>query len=154
METEILAFACDRQLRRLREITLSGCRRVALDATRPLPFRQAFDRVLVDAPCTGTGTLGRNPEIRWRIQPEELARQQARQCEILRNALDALAPGGRLVYSTCSLEREENEEVVNRVIWQSKQRLAVERSWRRLPGFARGDGFYAAVITSEEPTTG
>jgi len=68
--------------------------------------------------------------------------------------LDALAPGGRLVYSTCSLEREENEEVVNRVIGQSKQRLAVERSWRRLPGFARGDGFYAAVITSEEPTTG
>ena len=154
LETQIVAVACDRELRRLRELMLPGCRRVVLDAARPLPFRQTFDRVLVDAPCSGTGTLGRNPEIRWRIQPEDLARQQARQCAIMRNALHILAPGGRLVYSTCSLEREENEDVVNRVISGSSGRLTVERSWRRLPGFDRGDGFYAAVITSEEPTTG
>ena len=86
---------------------------IQLDATAGLPFKAgAFDVVLVDAPCTGLGTLQRNPEIKWRLKPEDLAALQARQVAILRAAMQLVAPEGRLLYSTCSLEREENEDVV------------------------------------------
>jgi 16S rRNA (cytosine967-C5)-methyltransferase len=71
-----------------------------------------FDRILCDVPCTGTGTLARNPEIRHRLRPDELVRQAERQREILSAGLRLLAPGGRLLYSTCSLEAEENAAVV------------------------------------------
>ncbi len=84
-----------------------------LDATQPLPLGATFDRVLVDAPCSGTGTLARHPEIRWRLRLEQLAEFRKLQTSILRNAAEALAPGGRLVYSTCSLEPEENENVAD-----------------------------------------
>lgn len=94
----------------------SNVRLLALDASRPLPFARRFDRILVDAPCSGTGTLGRNPEIRWRLQPEDLAASHRQQVAMLRNALDALSPGGHLVYSTCSLDPEENEQVVAEVL--------------------------------------
>lgn len=87
---------------------------VALDAEVPLPFADAtFDRVLVDAPCTGTGTLRHNPEIRWRLSPASFGELPSVQARILREASRVLRRGGRLVYSTCSVEREENEEVVN-----------------------------------------
>jgi 16S rRNA (cytosine967-C5)-methyltransferase len=72
-----------------------------------------FDRILCDVPCTGTGTLARNPEIRHRLRPEELTRQAERQREILSMGLRLLGPGGRLLYSTCSLEPEENAAVVD-----------------------------------------
>jgi 16S rRNA (cytosine967-C5)-methyltransferase len=85
---------------------------VALDATRPLPFSRGFDRVLIDAPCSGTGTLSRNPEIRWRLKPEDLDEAHRSQTAMLRNALAAAGKSGRVVYSTCSLEPEENENVV------------------------------------------
>ena len=85
---------------------------MVLDGTRPLPFAPRFDRILVDAPCSGTGTLGRNPEIKWRLRPDDLADLPRRQKALLANALAVLAPGGRLVYATCSLEPEENQEVV------------------------------------------
>jgi 16S rRNA (cytosine967-C5)-methyltransferase len=84
---------------------------VAADA-RHLPFARAFDRILADVPCSGTGTLARNPEIKWRLKAEDLDDLLARQVAILKSALAQLAMGGRLVYSTCSLEREENETVV------------------------------------------
>jgi 16S rRNA (cytosine967-C5)-methyltransferase len=84
---------------------------VAADA-RHLPFSCAFDRILVDVPCSGTGTLARNPEIKWRLKAKDLHDLQSRQVAILKSALAQLAIGGRLVYSTCSLEREENEAVV------------------------------------------
>lgn len=75
-----------------------------------------FDRILCDVPCSGTGTLARNPEIRHRLRPEEISRQANRQRGILASALQKLAPGGRLLYATCSLEPEENEEVVRGVL--------------------------------------
>lgn len=75
-----------------------------------------YDLVLADVPCSGTGTLGRNPEIRHRLKPEDLARQVERQVAILRAATRAVRRGGRVVYSTCSLEPEENEEVVAKVL--------------------------------------
>ncbi|MES2219538.1 MAG: transcription antitermination factor NusB [Acidobacteriota bacterium] len=86
-----------------------------------------FDRILCDVPCTGTGTLARNPEIRHRLQPEELVRQAERQREILSAVLQLLAPGGRLLYSTCSLEPEENAAVVEACLPPSNS-----GSWNRL----------------------
>lgn len=114
---------------RLRTIFESAARQklknietVALDATVPLPFAKgSFDRVLVDAPCTGTGTLRRNPEIRWRISEADIADLSRRQRLILANASQTVRPGGRLVYSTCSVEREENEEAVADFLEQNRE---------------------------------
>jgi 16S rRNA (cytosine967-C5)-methyltransferase len=75
-----------------------------------------YDLVLADVPCSGTGTLGRNPEIRHRLKPEDLSRQAERQVAILCAAIRAVRPSGRVVYSTCSLEPEENEEVIAKVL--------------------------------------
>jgi 16S rRNA (cytosine967-C5)-methyltransferase len=133
-----LVVACDRSAPRLE--TVPGIR-VQLDAAQPLPFRPVFDRILVDAPCSGTGTLARNPEIKWRLTPGDLSRQQERQRRILASALDVLAPGGRLVYSTCSLEPEENEAVV--------APYSPTEIIRRWPGEDEGDGFFAAILESK-----
>lgn len=126
-----------------------------------------FDCVLADVPCSGTGTLAHNPEIKWRLRPEDLSDLQQRQIAILRAAIQQLAPGGRLVYSTCSLEPEEGEKVVEAVlsgevelldsaaeleklsaeIAQPRQSLVRGRYLRTLPGIHACDGFFAAVIT-------
>jgi len=136
--------AGDLYRKRLLEVPTAATR-VVLDATSALPFpsqhEAPFDRILVDAPCSGTGTLARNPEIKWRLQPDDLAAFQIRQRKILSHALACLKPGGKLVYATCSLEREENEDVV--------RGLAVQKMTTRLPGHEPGDGFFAAVITLE-----
>jgi len=115
--------AADRHAHRLRAMAtqfkrlgLTGVKLVELDATKPLPFQKEFDRILVDAPCSGTGTLARHPEIRWRLRPEDLAESSAGQKLMLSNALALLKRGGRLVYSTCSMEPEENESVVAAVL--------------------------------------
>jgi 16S rRNA (cytosine967-C5)-methyltransferase len=113
--------AGDISARRLKTVTravetqrLNGIRCVVLDAYQPLPFSDSvFDRVLVDAPCSGTGTLRRNPEIRYRISAADIPKLATRQKQFLFNAASVVKPGGRLFYSTCSVEREENEEVVN-----------------------------------------
>ena len=90
-----------------------GVSLVALNAEAALPFADgAFERVLVDAPCTGTGTLRHNPEIRWRLSRERFGELAALQSRILAESARVVRPGGRLVYSTCSVEREENDEVV------------------------------------------
>lgn len=82
-----------------------------------LPLRQgSLARVLLDAPCSGSGTLRKNPEIRYRITPESILRLGQAQGSMLEAASDAVAPGGYLLYSTCSLESEENEDVVARLL--------------------------------------
>ncbi|MDQ5845915.1 MAG: 16S rRNA (cytosine(967)-C(5))-methyltransferase RsmB [Acidobacteriota bacterium] len=114
-----LIFASDLYSHRLRTVSLAAktqglnsLRLLALDGLQPLPFAEkTFDSVLVDAPCTGTGTLRRNPEIRWRISPADIRDLSARQTQLLLNAAETVKPGGRLVYSTCSVEPEENEDV-------------------------------------------
>ena len=136
-----------------------------------LPTSGGFDRVLADVPCSGTGTLARNPEIKWRLKPEDLADLHAKQVGILRAALRQLAPGGRGVYSTCSLEPEENEAAVQEVldgeqdyelcdcreelerlrsagelIWRDVDSLMKGGFLRTIPGVQPCDGFFAAVI--------
>lgn len=102
----VVADACVR-------LGVGSVRAVVLNAEGKLPFADgAFDRVLVDAPCTGTGTLRHNPEIRWRLKPENIRELSAVQSRILSNAARVVRRGGRLVYSTCSVEKEENETVV------------------------------------------
>ena len=128
-----LVVACDRSWRRLQ---LAPGERVLLDATQPLPFGPVFDRVLVDAPCSGTGTLARNPEIKWRLRPADLLRHQQRQRQMLAQARRVVRPGGILLYATCSLEVEENEEVA--------ASLLGAECFRRWPGAEPGDGFFAA----------
>ncbi|HTV59340.1 MAG TPA: 16S rRNA (cytosine(967)-C(5))-methyltransferase RsmB [Verrucomicrobiae bacterium] len=173
-----LVVAADRHSHRLRAVheqfrrlRLASANLVELDAARPLPFAAPFAKILVDAPCTGTGTLARHPEIRWRLAPEDLVELRSLQLSILLAAIEQLAPGGRLVYSTCSLEREENEDVVEAALAQSPGlRRAPARSvaaelqphlapgvsaaslidslgqFRTLPGEHPCDGFFAAVL--------
>ncbi len=165
--------ACDRSMSRMRILDKvvgsawpAGVarHRVLLDATEPLPFSKCFDRILADVPCSGTGTLARNPEIKWRLQPEDLPRLAAEQVRILCRGLDALAPRGRLVYSTCSLEPEENERVVSKALHASHGSrqlrgdelrrefphlgplIGDDGALRTLPGRNPCDGFFAAVI--------
>jgi 16S rRNA (cytosine967-C5)-methyltransferase len=138
---------------------------------RHLPLRGQFDRVLADVPCSGTGTLARNPEIKWRLQPSDLEDLHQRQLAILRSALTQVAPGGRLVYSTCSLEKEENEDAVSKalaesssfhlldirtdldrlkaeglLIWPDLSSLTRGPFLRTLPGAHPCDGFFAAIL--------
>jgi 16S rRNA (cytosine967-C5)-methyltransferase len=165
--------ACDRSAARLRTlyrllpqwvpaaVRLSVVR---LDAACDLPFSGKFERILLDAPCSGTGTLARNPEIKWRLRPQDLSRLAELQAMMLRKALPALADGGRFVYATCSLEPEENAGVVDKVLSEqpafrvlTSHELALEYP-RLIPLFdSRGyfwtrpdqhtmDGFNAAVI--------
>ena len=82
----------------------------------PLPFVPAFDVVVVDAPCSGLGTLRRDPDIKWRRTAADLDRFAERQLDLVRRAAAAVRPGGRLVYTTCSTEPEENEQVVARAM--------------------------------------
>ncbi len=136
-----------------------------------LPFAAEFDRVLADVPCSGTGTLARNPEIKWRLQPADLTDLQQRQIAILTAAMKHVSPGGRLVYSTCSLQREENEQVVEaalaansqfhivpvteellrlrqsgELIWSDIDQLVRGDFLRTIPGVQACDGFFAAVL--------
>jgi 16S rRNA (cytosine967-C5)-methyltransferase len=110
--------ACDLSARRLRamaaatkRIGASGFRLVVADGTRPAT-RGGFGRVLVDAPCTNTGVLGRRADARWRRRSEDVPRLAALQGRLLDASRGQTGPGGLLVYSTCSLEPEENEDVV------------------------------------------
>jgi 16S rRNA (cytosine967-C5)-methyltransferase len=98
-----------------RTVAASGARCIRLvhaDARGPAPFRDRFDAVLVDAPCSGLGTIRRDPDIRWRRSEDDLASLAAAQREMLAQLAPVIRPGGRLIYSTCSSEPEENQAVV------------------------------------------
>jgi 16S rRNA (cytosine967-C5)-methyltransferase len=136
-----VAAACDRHLSRLRAMRDVGHPRVQVDASQPLPFRARFPWVLLDAPCSGTGTLGRNPEIRWRLSELDIVQCAEVQRAILRQALEVMAPHGTTIYSTCSLEPEENECIVADLCHD----YAVQ-TFHRLPGESPGDGFFVAVV--------
>lgn len=167
----------EHRVRAMRErFELCGARNIeaiVVDGAQRLPFERQFERILVDVPCSGTGTLARHPEIRWKLRPDDLTDLHGRQVALLRNALAAVAPGGRLVYSTCSLEPEENEAVVSEVLEGLGElfRLADPRSpienllqpsvpiesvlgpdgfFRTFPPQHGTDGFFAAAIEREK----
>jgi 16S rRNA (cytosine967-C5)-methyltransferase len=111
-------------------------------ATEP-PAAAAYDRILIDAPCSNTGVLRRRVDARWRLRPEEIERLAATQLGLLRRAAPALRPGGTLVYSTCSLEPEENEQVVERFLADNPPfRLEHQRTLQ--PFVERVDGAFVA----------
>jgi 16S rRNA (cytosine967-C5)-methyltransferase len=119
MEDRGLIVATDVRGRRVdllaRTVHQSGAQSVRVaqaDASGALPFGPVFDVVLLDAPCSGLGTLRRDPDIRWRRQEADLPRLAATQLRMLEQAADVLKDGGRLIYATCSSEPEENEQVV------------------------------------------
>jgi 16S rRNA (cytosine967-C5)-methyltransferase len=165
--------------RMLPEAVAERMRFEVADATK-MELQPEWDLILCDVPCSGTGTMGRNPEIRLRVTEGDLGRQQARQLAILRAGLAGLKPGGRLVYSTCSMEREENEQVVEAGLREAagfrqlpvdenldalaadgiltadgreRLRSATEGPYlRTIPGIHPCDGFFAAVL--ERQVTG
>jgi len=119
MQGRGLVVACDARARRMRllaqtvrESGASNIRLVQVGAREEVPFQPVFSRVLVDAPCSGVGTVRRDPDIRWRRSESQLTEFAANQRVLLDRAARAVAPGGRLVYATCSSEPEENEAVV------------------------------------------
>jgi 16S rRNA (cytosine967-C5)-methyltransferase len=151
---------------------ISNVEVLTADATA-LAYGREFDRILADVPCSGTGTLARNPEIKWKLRPEDLFDLHGRQQAILASALRHLAEGGIIVYSTCSLETEENAAVVEEVLrghptarlldcgarlrelrnegeltWPDVESLASGPYLQTLPGTHPCDGFFAAMITA------
>jgi 16S rRNA (cytosine967-C5)-methyltransferase len=153
--------------RLLRKLVPAENVEVKVGDARKLEGEARFDRVLADVPCSGTGTLARNPEIKWRLRAEDLVDLPVRQIEILRAAMKQVAPGGRLVYSTCSLEREENEAVVEKALgaefrlldcraelermrdglaWKDVDSLVSGPYLRTVPGVHPCDGFFVAVM--------
>jgi 16S rRNA (cytosine967-C5)-methyltransferase len=165
-----LVVAADRHARRLSRLTRNVRRlradnivAVACDMSKPAPMTRPFDDVLVDAPCSGTGTLRRHPEIRWRLTPDALPVLAARQRGILSAAADLVRPGGRLVYSVCSVEPEEGEDVIAAFLAERPQFVRADPR-RDLNAAARSqvgedfalrtsplddgmDGFFAALLT-------
>ena len=177
--------ACDVSMRRLEQ--MKGLLRALPEKTQvrfqvadaaKLLFKDEFDLVLCDVPCSGTGTIARNPEIRHRLKVEDIVRHKARQLIILKSAMATLKPHGHLLYSTCSLEPEENEQVIAECLQSSpgyrlvsvKDRLArlvesgacnvegaatlaltgVRNGYlRTLPGVHACDGFFAALLVRD-----
>jgi 16S rRNA (cytosine967-C5)-methyltransferase len=166
-------LATDRHERRLgllardaRRLGLRTIQTTVADATQPLPGDAAerlFDRVLVDAPCSGLGTLRRNPDARWRVQPDSLDRLADLQRALLSRASAVLRPGGTLVYSTCTLAREENEDVIDAFLSDFPDFHPAEETPEALralrgdtgaihlyPHRHDSDGFFAARLKREE----
>ena len=152
---------------RLRQAQIENVSLVALDGSSSLPFAKKFNGILVDAPCSGSGTLARNPEIRWRLSAKDLVDLHRRQAALIVSALGHLAPGGALLYSTCSLEPEENEFVIREAL-QARPEFQQERAevpqgtlatgvsqesligndgaFRTFPPVHHTDGFFAGLI--------
>jgi 16S rRNA (cytosine967-C5)-methyltransferase len=174
-EAEIVATELHaHRARLLRRMAPQGNVQVLTGDALQLPFSAEFDRVLADVPCSGTGTLARNPDIKWRLTPEDISDLRARQAAILNAAMKYVASGGRLVYSTCSLEREENEDVVaewlkvnvsfhlvpvseelqrlrnsGELIWPDIEALVAGDFLRTIPGVHPCGGFFAAILEKQ-----
>jgi 16S rRNA (cytosine967-C5)-methyltransferase len=166
---DVDARKLDELRRRARRAGVANVRAVAV-ATDAWPdeieaLRDRADRVLVDVPCSGLGALRRNPEARWRLAEEDLARLAREQEAIARHALELVAPGGRLIYATCTVLRQENEDQVERIlgaagpgwepvraaeIWGKQRALplcdATGTYLKTLPHRHDSDGFFAAVL--------
>jgi 16S rRNA (cytosine967-C5)-methyltransferase len=157
MQNQGVIIACDRDRERL-QILEDNVNRLGATIVRPVrhdwtlnePTEEIlaiapFDRVLIDAPCTNTGVMRRRIDVRWRLRPEDFRRMSNEQFTISRAVVRLLKPGGILVYSTCSLEREENEQLVRRLLAEPPG-LVLEAERDSLPFRDGFDGAYAAKI--------
>lgn len=145
-------LSCDIDSRRLAEmrklaelLAVPGIELVLADGTAGFPAR-GYDFALVDVPCSGLGTIRSNPDLRWRVQEGDLPRWAMRQLAILQRAFAGLAPGGELLYATCSTEPEENEQVVGTFLEREREARLVEEPRRTFPEGGWGDGFFAARL--------
>ncbi|MEP7013875.1 MAG: 16S rRNA (cytosine(967)-C(5))-methyltransferase RsmB [Verrucomicrobiota bacterium] len=165
MKNQGLVVACDREPDRLR-ILEENVARLGLEIARVLPCdwesgcigepiasAAPFDRVMVDAPCSNTGVMRRRVDARWRLTPGDFVHMQKRQLNILRAVCPLLKSGGVLVYSTCSLEREENEDVT-RSIMAELPILALEDQIHSLPFRDGFDGAFGAKFVAGRQTPG
>ena len=155
MANQGLLIACDREPARLNLLDENLARlgvRIAkivchdwMKSAAPPEILSAapFDRILIDAPCTNTGVMRRRVDVRWRLKPADFNRMRARQIEITRAVIPFLKPGGILVYSTCSLEREENEDVVQTLL-RVISILQLEEERRSIPFQDNFDGAFGA----------
>lgn len=164
-----MIFAVDERPKRLslmaalaRRLGSGNLLPIAADS-RALPFHQPFSRILLDAPCSSLGTLARNPDIKWRVREEDLARHAEKQHQLLEACGALLSPGGRLVYATCSSEPEENEEVIARFLSLHKdfgiapqgstfppaaqKLIRSDGTLRTEPGRDDVDGYFAVTLT-------
>jgi 16S rRNA (cytosine967-C5)-methyltransferase len=157
MQNQGVVVARDSQPERL-QVLRENCSRLgvtcaAIEATTAIAGSgqtragAKFDRILVDAPCSNTGVMRRRVDLRWRIRPEEIERLKKAQLELLGQAAAELKPGGTLVYSTCSLESEENDEVVGEFL-RSRSAFKLERRAERLPFADEVDGAFVALMTA------
>jgi 16S rRNA (cytosine967-C5)-methyltransferase len=154
MQNEGTIIATDIRPERLTRVT-ANCTRLGISIVRPTLIREGeqplvketsgpFDAILVDVPCSNTGVLGKRPEARWRITASEIEELRIRQSQLLETACRRLRPGGRVVYSTCSIEPEENEKVVQALVARDPA-LSLVGEWHQVPG-RLGDGGYQALI--------
>ena len=131
--------------RRLKRAGIENCQTLHCDSPQRNRLKGKMDWVLVDAPCSGSGTLRRNPDLKWKFTKEMLDRIRADQQAIFQEALSYLKPGGKIVYATCSILPEENEEQI--LLFQEKMGLDLAaKPFRTLPKEGGMDGFYAAVL--------
>jgi len=142
--------AADMDERRLETVAELG-RRLGIgiiETYRLGPDRQPppapFDSVLVDVPCSNTGVLGRRPEVRWRLRPEEFRHLFPLQTRLLLQGVDRAGPGGTIVYSTCSIEPEENQQVVE-AVQRARGGLELEAQEQQIPGRPADGGYWARL---------
>ena len=151
-------WAVDRSAGRLKRVAANAARlgcgsihALAADATNLLELKPEwggfFQRILLDAPCSGLGTLSRHPDARWRVTPATVEELLPLQAQLLAAMLPLLAPGGRLVYATCTIHPAENLAQVNKFL-QDHPDFQLESEQQRWPDPEGGDGFYTAVITA------
>lgn len=154
MQNRGKVFAQDIDWERL-DLVKENCLRLGLTCVEPSIAPEhmiekpslRFDRILIDAPCSNTGVMRRRVDLRWRIQPDEIQRLRETQLNLMRRAAPRLKPGGVLVYSTCSLEPEENQEVVKQFLTEHKQ-FTLESERELLPFVDGVDGAYVATLKS------
>lgn len=149
--TDVRGRRVDLLHRTIKTMGATSVRVVQADASGLLPFPATFDCVLLDAPCSGLGTLRRDPDIRWRRSADELKGLAAMQMEMLTRAADVVVPGGRVVYATCSSEPEENEEVIAEFLASRNDfALAPERIPSRLARFVTAQGHFRTFPFRDE----
>jgi len=150
MDNRGFITACDIDRKRLDTVT-TLCQRMGVKHVQPVllkdeedPPAGPFDAVLIDVPCSNTGVLGRRPEVRWRIKPSEFEHLIRLQTKLLFQAIERVKPRGAVVYSTCSIEPDENERVVQGVC-RAMKTVTLEAEHHSIPGRPSDGGYWARL---------